>query len=62
MRGNPHVPFGKGPTEKDPSHGHLAGGLLHLPAVEVSTRRNVRVQLETATGSGGSHGPVVNSW
>jgi hypothetical protein len=21
--------FGKGPTEKDPNHGHLAGGLLH---------------------------------
>jgi hypothetical protein len=25
----PHVRFGKGPTEKDPNHGHLAGGLLH---------------------------------
>ena len=21
--------FGKGPTEKDPNHGHLASGLLH---------------------------------
>jgi hypothetical protein len=21
--------LGKGPTEKDPSHGHLAGGLFH---------------------------------
>jgi len=24
-----HVPFGKGPSEKDPHHGHLVGGLLH---------------------------------
>jgi hypothetical protein len=22
--------LGKGPTEKDPNHGHLAGGLFHL--------------------------------
>ena len=29
MRGNPHVRCGKGPSEKDPNHGHLAGGLLH---------------------------------
>jgi hypothetical protein len=29
MRGNPPVRFGKGPSEKDPNHGHLAGGLLH---------------------------------
>ena len=29
MPGNGHVPFGKGPSEKDPNHGHLAGGLLH---------------------------------
>ncbi len=29
MRGNSPVPFGKGPSEKDPSHGHLADGLLH---------------------------------
>jgi hypothetical protein len=29
MRGNSPVRFGKGPTEKDPNHGHLAGGLLH---------------------------------
>jgi hypothetical protein len=29
MRGNSPVRFGKGPTEKDPSHGHLAGGLFH---------------------------------
>jgi hypothetical protein len=26
-----HARFGKGPTEKDPNHGHLAGGLLHGP-------------------------------
>jgi hypothetical protein len=30
MRGNLPVRFGKGPTEKDPNHGHLAGGLFHL--------------------------------
>jgi hypothetical protein len=24
-----HARFGKGPSEKDPSHGHLVGGLLH---------------------------------
>ena len=29
MRGNSPVRFGKGPTEKDPHCGHLAGGLLH---------------------------------
>jgi hypothetical protein len=29
MRGNSPVRFGKGPTEKDPNHGHLAGGLFH---------------------------------
>ena len=29
MRGNPHALFGKRPTEKDPNHGHLAGGRLH---------------------------------
>lgn len=29
MLGNWPVPFRKGPTEKDPNHGHLAGGLLH---------------------------------
>ena len=29
MRRKAHVPFGKGLTEKDPNHGHLAGGLLH---------------------------------
>ncbi|WP_371642623.1 transposase [Streptomyces mirabilis] len=29
MPGNGHVPFGKGPSEKDPCHGHLVGGLLH---------------------------------
>ncbi|MDX2732929.1 MULTISPECIES: hypothetical protein [unclassified Streptomyces] len=23
------APFGKGPSEKDPGHGHLVGGLLH---------------------------------
>jgi hypothetical protein len=29
VRGNPHALFGKRPTEKDPNHGHLAGGRLH---------------------------------
>ena len=29
MRGNSPVRFGKGPTEKDPNHGHLAGGPFH---------------------------------
>jgi hypothetical protein len=31
-RRRPTLPFGgfgKGPTEKDPNHGHLAGGLFH---------------------------------
>ncbi|WP_406480981.1 group II intron reverse transcriptase/maturase [Streptomyces sp. NBC_01615] len=27
--GNQPAPFGKGPSEKDPTHGHLVGGLLH---------------------------------
>ena len=30
MPGNWPVPFGKGPSEKDPRHGNLVGGLLHL--------------------------------
>ncbi len=29
MRGNSPVRFGKRPTEKDPNHEHLAGGLFH---------------------------------
>lgn len=29
MPGNWHVPFGKWPSEKDPNHGHLVGGLIH---------------------------------
>ena len=29
MRENSPVRFGKRPTEKDPNHGHLAGGLFH---------------------------------
>ena len=29
MPGNWPVPFGKGPSEKDPHHGNLVGGLLH---------------------------------
>lgn len=29
MRRKSHVSFGKGPSEKDPNHGHLVGGLLH---------------------------------
>jgi hypothetical protein len=28
MPGNWPVPFGKGPSEKDPRHGYLVGGLL----------------------------------
>ena len=28
--------FGKGPTEKDPNHGHLAGGLRHSEGAERS--------------------------
>jgi hypothetical protein len=27
--GNDHAPFGRGSSEKDPCHGHLAGGLPH---------------------------------
>jgi AI2M/AI1M-like HNH endonuclease len=29
VTGNRPARFGKGPTEKDPPHGHLVGGLLH---------------------------------
>jgi hypothetical protein len=39
MRGNSPVRFGKGPTEKDPNHGHLAGGLFHLTGG--SWKRNI---------------------
>jgi hypothetical protein len=40
MRENSPVRFGKGPTEKDPSHGYLAGGLLHLQETQRLVRRN----------------------
>jgi len=39
MPGNGPVPFGKGPLEKDLSHGHLASGLLHLQKVKYGTYR-----------------------
>ena len=39
MQENLPVRFGKGPSEKDPSHGHLVGGLLHLQKMEVHIRR-----------------------
>ena len=31
----PPARFGKGPSEKDPSHGHLADGLLHSTSPEL---------------------------
>ncbi|WP_412075678.1 ISAs1 family transposase [Streptomyces xanthophaeus] len=37
MPGNWPVPFGKGPSEKDPSHGHLVGGLLHSGSSRAET-------------------------
>lgn len=40
MRGNSPVRFGKRPTEKDPNHGHLAGGLFHLTGRELETGLN----------------------
>jgi hypothetical protein len=33
-----HVRFGKGPSEKDPNHGHLVGGLLHVTLRSVGAR------------------------
>jgi hypothetical protein len=45
VRGNPHALFGKRPTEKDPNHGHLAGGRLH--STGGSWRRSTRTM---ATG------------
>ena len=32
VRLTPPARFGRGPTEKDPRHGHLAGGLPHRHA------------------------------
>ncbi len=40
MRRKAPVPFGKGPTEKDPNHGHLAGGLLHPAGRNGANSRN----------------------
>jgi hypothetical protein len=34
-----HVRFGKGPSEKDPNHGHLAGGLFHFTYGSVGAGR-----------------------
>jgi hypothetical protein len=39
MPGNWPVPFGKGPSEKDPRHGHLVGGLLHSEEGGAGKRR-----------------------
>jgi hypothetical protein len=42
MPGNWPVPFGKGPSEKDPDHGHLVGGLLHLKRRGLETEHSHR--------------------
>jgi hypothetical protein len=47
MRGNLPVRFGKGPTEKDPNHGHLAGGLFHLTGG--SWKRSLRLPRQLPT-------------
>jgi hypothetical protein len=56
MRGNSPVRFGKRPTEKDPNHGHLAGGLFHSeggPAWQHAgpTRRTLGGRLRTMRAS-----------
>ena len=43
MPGNWPVPFGKGPSEKDPRHGNLVGGLLHSKRRELETEHPVMV-------------------
>jgi hypothetical protein len=43
------VPFGKGPTEKDLNHGHLAGGLLHLTGGDWKRIASATVKAKAAT-------------
>jgi hypothetical protein len=44
MRGNSPVRFGKRPTEKDPNHGHLAGGLFHSGGGPDSARSSAELK------------------
>jgi hypothetical protein len=41
MREISPVRFGKGPKEKDPNHGHLAGGLLHSEGPDAAMHRGL---------------------
>ena len=62
MRGNSSVRFGKGLTEKDPNHGHLAGGLFHLTGGSwkpVNSGHNQYPQ-EVAARTSRSLGNVIN--
>jgi hypothetical protein len=54
MRGNSPVRFGKRPTEKDPNHGHLAGGLFHYQ-VGASTIRRILPAVTDPSGAGPGH-------
>ena len=51
MPGNWPVPFGKGPSEKDPHHGNLVGGLLHSEGA--ARKRPGFTQCEHGTSPGG---------
>jgi hypothetical protein len=44
MRGNSPVRFGKRPTEKDPNHGHLAGGLFHSEGAPAFARSSAKLK------------------
>jgi L-asparaginase/Glu-tRNA(Gln) amidotransferase subunit D len=55
MRRKAHVPFGKGPTEKDLNHGHLAGGLLHLTGGSWK-RSHERTRATEKNNPTGNHG------
>jgi hypothetical protein len=49
MPGNWPVPFGKGPSEKDPRHGHLVGGLLHLKRRGLETKHRATAPVPDPT-------------
>ena len=55
MTGNRPARFGKGPTEKDPPHGHLASGLLHSASgLGKRTRGNLGTAPQADSTGGGT--------
>jgi hypothetical protein len=61
MPGNWPVPFGKGPSEKDPSHGHLVGGLLHLMRRGLETEHHAPAPVPDPTPAALTHLGLISA-